>query len=332
MQHNLSQANLDNQKVLLRMDLDLPQEHSEFDTTRLEEGVSTLKYLLDQGVRSVTVIGHRGRPEGKKNTRYSLKPIEKLLFSYLNKEQTKKVEVLDNLRFDPGEEKNSESFAKKLAKKHDIFVNDAFASSHREHASIVGIPKILPSFFGLQFQKEIEGLKPIIEAPKRPYVVILGGAKAETKLPLMEKFTEKADVILVGGKLAADLDAKPVSNRRLIVAKLDEDGKDISFAAVEQFLRFVAMAKTVVWNGPLGMIEESAYRKGTQAIAEALSRSPAYTAVGGGDTEAALTLLNINKGINFISSGGGAMLEYLAYGTLPGIEAVRQSVLEPLAK
>jgi len=328
----LSQAKPANKRFLVRLDLDLPLEKGKFDTTRLEDGVATVQYLLDNGASKITIIGHRGRPGGKKNLKYSMKPIEKLLLKYLKKDQEKKVTVLDNLRFSPGEEKNLEGFAKKLAKGHDFFVNDSFAASHREHASIVGIPKILPSYFGLQFQKEIEGLRPIIEGPKRPYVLILGGAKGETKLPLMEPFKEKADVILVGGKLASQQGENPVTNRKLILAKLEEHGKDISFGAIEQFLRFVAMAKTIVWNGPLGMIEKEEYRTGTRAIAEAISRSPAYTVVGGGDTEAALSLLNISKGINFVSSGGGAMLEYLAYGTLPGIEAVKNSTPAPLAK
>ncbi|KKT98158.1 MAG: Phosphoglycerate kinase [Microgenomates group bacterium GW2011_GWB1_45_17] len=318
-------ANVQGKAVLVRMDLDLPKRGRGYDETRLDNGLESLHWLLKQDAKTVTVVGHLGRPGGKRIFAFSLKKIEKLLRSKFTKDENKKIKVLENLRFDSGEEKNSVLFAKKLAKGQDLFVNDAFASSHEEHASIVGVPRLLPSYLGFQFQKELEGLEKAVHEPKRPLVAILGGAKLSTKMHLLKPLEEKVDVLLVGGKMATELVQHPVENRKLIVGQLTKDGKDISPPTIEQFIRFIQMAQTVVWNGPLGKYEDKAYRRGTYAIAQFLSHSRAYTIAGGGDTEAALTAFNMKKGIKFISSGGGAMLEYIAFGTLPGIKAVEAS-------
>lgn len=311
--------------VLVRLDLDLPAKRSSFDQTRLEDGVPTLKYLLDGGAKKITVISHRGRPGGRRVTKLSLKPIHKLLLKHFTKEEQKKLVLLENLRYDSKEEKGSTMLAKKLAKGQDLFVNDAFASSHRSHTSIVELPKLLPSVLGFQFEKEISALEKAIKTPKRPLVLILGGAKLETKLPLLERMQKVVDVILIGGKLAEELKNHPIVNRKMVLGKLNKVGKDINYDTIQQFFRFITMAGTVVWNGPLGKYEDKQYRNGTAAIARHLSQARAFSIVGGGDTEAALTTLRVTKGIGFISSGGGAMLEYLAYGTLPGIQALEKS-------
>ena len=325
MDHLLRATDVAGKSVLVRLDLDLSKEKGKFDLTRLEDGLATLRHLLDHNVRQITVIAHMGRPEGKKVASLSLKPIEKIILKKLSIPKTVKFSVLENLRFDKREEAGSMPFARELAKGHDLFVNDAFASSHREHTSITFIPKILPSVFGIQFEIELRGLDPAMNQPKRPFLVILGGTKLETKLPLIEKLTNRVDIICVGGKLAAELVARPNESRKLIIAKMTTDGLDIGKDSIDQFGRFIAMAQTIVWNGPMGKFENPHHRSGTRAIAKMLASRHAYTIAGGGDTEAALSLMKVEKGLSFISSGGGALLEYVAYGTLPGIEAVKAS-------
>jgi 3-phosphoglycerate kinase len=310
--------------VLVRLDLDLPATNDGYDTTRLEDGLETLQFLLDKKAKSITIIAHRGQPKGKKDSKLSILPFEKLILEKLKNPGKIPVKLRENLRFDPREEKNDPAFAKELAKGHDVFVNDAFASSHREHASIVGVPKLLTSCLGMHFEKELKFLKACIQTPKRPVLFILGGGKPETKLQYVDLLAKRADVLLVGGILAKSFKDTPPTNRRMIVGALTEDGFDITQPAIDQFLRFIAMAKTIVWNGPVGKYEDIAHEAGTRTIAEALSSSSAITVIGGGDTEAALTKFNITKGITFVSSGGGAMLEFLAHGTLVGIDAVEK--------
>ncbi len=328
----LTNYNPENKNVLLRLDLDLPEENGEFDLTRMEDSYETLKYLWREKAKHVTVIAHRGH-EPKKTKEFSLAPIADLLYEELLKQtgfkKTKReqleewMDVLENLRFDPREESNDPTFAAELAAGQDVFVNDAFATSHREHTSIVGLPKVLPTVFGFQFEKEMTVLKKITETPKRPFVFVLGGAKLETKMPLIEKMGELVDVILLGGKLAVEARATNFKQRRMIVAELTEDNLDISPKAAEQFERFITDAKTIVWNGPMGKFEDPAHMAGTKYVAESIAKTSAFKVVGGGDTEAAVTMLKINEGKAFshISAGGGAMLYYLSYRKLPALDA-----------
>lgn len=326
MKRLLSKHNkLDGLRVLVRLDLDLPEEDGKLDTTRLDNSISTIKHLLLKGAAHVEIIGHRGRPQGKKVRALSLKPIEEILRSKLTAKQQEFVTVRENLRYDTGEEKNTITFAKSLAKGFNLYVNDAFGASHREHASIVQVPKLLPTVYGLHFEQELAGLKPLIKNAKRPFILIMGGAKLETKLPMIGILKSKVDVILVGGKLALELEERPIENRKLIIGQLTEDKLDITQDTVDQFARFIAAGKTILWNGPLGKIEDENARAGTRAIAKHLASCRGYVVAGGGDTEAALSLLRIRKGISFVSSGGGALLEYVAHDTLPGIDAVEAS-------
>ena len=237
MDHLLRATDVAGKSVLVRLDLDLSKEKGKFDLTRLEDGLATLRHLLDHNVIQITVIAHMGRPEGKKVASLSLKPIEKIILKKLSIPKTVKFSVLENLRFDKREEAGSMPFARELAKGHDLFVNDAFASSHREHTSITFIPKILPSVFGIQFEIELRGLDPAMNQPKRPFLVILGGTKLETKLPLIEKLTNRVDIICVGGKLAAELVARPNESRKLIIAKMTTDGLDIGKDSIDQFTK-----------------------------------------------------------------------------------------------
>ena len=340
--HYLTADDAKGKKILLRLDLDLPQdEQGKFDTTRMEDSFDTLTLLWQAQAKHVTVIAHRGHnPDLKKD---SLAAIGDLLYKSLLKlpvfehisrgELEAWLDILENLRFDPREEQNDLSFAKELAAGQDVFVNDAFATAHREHTSIVGIPKVLPTVFGLHFQQEVESFIPVF-APKRPYVFILGGAKLETKVPLLEQVAKKADRILIGGKLAVEakfpdptkpkIEFSANLQSKMLIADLTEDHFDISPAAADQFCKALSDAQTIVWNGPMGKYEETSHILGTKAVAESVAANQGYKLLGGGDTEAALTLLKIDqkKAFSHVSTGGGAMLYYLANETLPALDAV----------
>ena len=329
-----------NKRVLLRTNYDVPLKKFPIkeisDTSRIEESLPTINYLLSQEAK-IIIISHLGRPEGRRVVELSLKPVAKKLTEFLKKEvllvskiqafKGSKLIMLENLRFWPEEETNDQDFAKKLASLVDFYVNDAFAVSHRKHASMVGIPQFLPSgrrAFGLDFLEEIEALARVRKNPKRPVVVILGGIK-RSKIEAAKKLVAWADYILVGGKLI-EYDGIPamVDHHQKILGDLTKNGEDITIKTVEKFKEAIAKAKTIVWSGPMGAFEDKRFERGTREIAQAVVASQAYTVVGGGDTEAALTRFGLVDKIDYISSGGGAMLVFLAEGTLPGIEAIRK--------
>lgn len=324
----LSSAKLAGKRVLVRLDLDLPKNIKGFDTTRLDQGIPTIQHLLNKGAEHITVIAHRGRPKGKSSA-FSLSPIEKILQDRFSKEENQKITVLPNLRFDPREEKGSLTFARELAKKQDIYILDAFATMHREHTSITFLPQVLPTYPGLQLEKELKAFEKVFGSPKRPFVVILGGAKLETKMPLINALQDRADVILVGGKLALEArDQQMQVGRKVILAELTADGKDISQAACEQFERFIRAAGTIIWNGPMGVFEDGKHGGGTKFVANAVNTASGFTLTGGGDTESAQTKYKAEDKVKHLSSGGGAMLDYLLNKTLPGIEALAKSQVE----
>ncbi|MBI2031641.1 MAG: phosphoglycerate kinase [Candidatus Levybacteria bacterium] len=336
-------------RILLRVDVDVPFENGQIiDDTRLKESLETLKYLLDHNA-AVFMTGHLGRPEGK-DEKLSLKPIANWFLRELqiaqNELQITNIEgfdsfklsdslyLLENIRFYKEEEENNSEFAKKLASLADIYVNDAFAVSHREHASVVGVVKLLPHFAGFRLIKEIETLGEVLENPQRPLVVIIGGAKIETKLPLVERMHELADYLLVGGKIAEETNIlsgvqhEKIKDRNsvLLVADLNEDETDTTQKSVENFLQFINLAKTIIWNGPIGKIYNSEKDKeGTTAkLAKGIAQSSAFKVVGGGDTLGLLRELNLLDKFSFVSTGGGAMLEFLSGEKLPGIEALME--------
>lgn len=367
--------------VFLRADVDIPISSSELrtqnlelieDDTRLLAWMPTLKYLLTHGAK-VIIGGHLGRPSGIDKS-LSLEPIAMWLNCHHDTTKTKVGEfegwrindsifLLENLRFYKGEEENDREFAKKLASIADMYVNDAFAASHRAHASIVGVPKYLPHFAGFRLEKEIEALSKVLENPDRPLVVIVGGAKIETKLPLVEKMHDFADYVLVGGKIAQETEALlKVQHEKLgdiksvlLVADLNQDRTDITPKSIENFLQIISLAKTIVWNGPVGMIkskikspargearsprasgdarrgEAAGQRRqkskvdteeGTRELTKGIVKSGAYTVVGGGDTIAFLKRIGLVDKFSFVSTGGGAMLEFLSGSTLPGLQAL----------
>ena len=309
----LTDANVKDKRVIVRADLDF--DPTDLNNLRLTSLTPTLDYLKQENC-VITIIGHRGRPEGKVDETLSLKPFE----SYFAKWGAK---VLENLRFNPGEESNSEEFAGQLAEGQDFFINEAFAVSHREHASIVGLPKLLPHAAGLRFAEEVKNLSTVFENPTRPVVMIISGVK-DDKLSYMDDFLKFADQILIGGRLPDYIhDTSPLrKDPKVIVADLIGDKEDITIHSIEKFVPIIEKAATVVVSGPTGKFEEEGHRLGTQRIFEAVANSRAFKIAGGGDTENAIALLNLKDKFNWISVGGGAMLEFLAKGTLPGIEAL----------
>ena len=339
---SIKDADVKNKIVFLRADLDVPISNGIIsDYSRLEAWFPTLEYLVRNSAQ-VIIAGHLGRPKGEDKSlsllpianwiagKINLKSVEIELDGFKGWKLTENVFVLENLRFNNSEEENEDEFSKKLSKLAQIYVNDAFASSHRAHASIVGITKYLPSFAGLHLQKEVEELSKVLENPKRPLTIIIGGAKIETKLPLVEKMHHFADYVLVGGEIAENdkvllkVAHEKISGQKsaLIVADLTQNSKDITQKSAENFVQLSKNSQTIVWNGPMGLVEEQESVKSTKILAQELSKISAYKIVGGGDTLAYLKKLNIIDKFDFVSMGGGAMLEFLAGVKLPGLEAL----------
>lgn len=330
-----------NKRVFLRLDLDVPRsEHGFTDTTRIDAGFPTLESLLEDGCE-VIIGSHLGRPSGYEE-HLSLRGIGMALSSKLNSSSdfkedetggfknfvlSSKVKLLENLRFYKEEELNDVSFSQKLASLADVYVNEAFAVSHRNHASVAGVPKFLPHFAGLRLQKEVEELEKVIENPLRPLIVVIGGAKIETKLPLVNKMLEVADKVLVGGEIAEEIGQFEEPNPKLLVAEVTPEGTDITENSVNAFSEQIKTAKTVVWNGPMGQISQELNKsllseEGTRKVAEIISSSSAHTIVGGGDTIGFLNKHGLLHNYSFVSTGGGAMLSFLSGEKLPGLEAL----------
>ncbi|MBI4692369.1 MAG: phosphoglycerate kinase [Candidatus Terrybacteria bacterium] len=339
---SIKNINVKGKRILLRADFNVPMEKGKIvDDFRIQRTLPTINFLRKKGAK-VIIISHLTDGRAK-----SLKPVAE----YLSKRVGGEVILLENIRNYPGEEKNDKKFAKQLAKLGDIYVNDAFSVSHRNHASIVGIPKYLPSYTGFLFEEEYKNLKNTFK-PKHPFLFILGGVKFGTKLPVLEKFMKIADKIYIGGALANNffwvkkidvgeslLDKKLFASRRIkkilrnpkIVLPIDVKKKnsvilDIGPLAIKELSLLIKEEKFILWNGPLGNFEEKGFEKGTMAAARAIAGSKAISVIGGGDTIAAIKKAKIPlKKFSFVSTAGGAMLEFLAHGTLPGIEALTQT-------
>lgn len=322
-------------KVLLRTNYDVPLEKGKIgDDSRIVESLETINYLLQKKAK-IIIISHLGRPKGRAVADLSLKPVVKYLAKLLSRKvplvektangrREAEVVMLENLRFSSGEEANEKKFAQKLAKQADFYVNDAFACSHRQHASIVSVPQFLPSALGLDFLEEVEVLVKVQKTPQRPIVIIFGGVK-KSKTEAVKKLTAWADYILIGGQVVNyDGISQMIKQDPKILGSLIRQGEDITMETIKKFKKIIAQAKTIVWTGPMGAFENQKFEKGTKEIAQAVVASGAYTVAGGGDTEAALTKFDLVDKVDYISSGGGAMLTFLADGTLPGIEAIRR--------
>ncbi len=305
-------------RVFVRCDLDVPVENGLVkEAYRLEAALPTLNLLKQAGAK-IIIAGHMGKPEGKLVYEFSTK---QLLPFFNEKLGEGNFELLENLRFDSREETNDENYARELASKADIYVNESFATSHREHASIVGVPKYLPHFAGLQFAKEVENLSKVLKNPEKPFIAIIGGAKLESKKPVVSKFLQIADFVLLGQKLGLDW-REPVPQNLVLPIDYNDQQWDIGPITAAKYAQIISTAKTIVWCGPMGVFEEPEHSMGTKTIGEAVVNSGAFSVAGGGNTVDALDRFGFFNKINFVSTGGSAMLEFLVNETLPGLEAL----------
>ena len=337
------------QNVLVRTDYNVPMKDGKItDDLRIRASLPTLELLRKKGARRIIVISHLGRPEGHKVPELSLKPVAERLqellpdakVSFIDDVAGPDVEeavektpvggilVLENLRFYPGEEADSADFAREIAEctRGDVFVQDGFAVVHRAHASTDAITREMTSVAGLLLEKEIEGLSKLIDAPKHPFLVIIGGAKVDDKQPLIDKFGKIADNIAVGGKIAADGYTTALPNVYVAENFSDASKRDIGEKSVAKIVEMVKNAKTVLWNGTLGLVEEPEFVRGSVAVAEAIGRAEGITSViCGGDTTGFVENLQATEPdlhFSLISTGGGAALEYLVGEALSGVEAL----------
>jgi phosphoglycerate kinase len=327
-------------RVIVRMDLDVDNDFS-----RIELSKDTLTYLLEKNAK-VIIIGHKGRPDGLVNGELSLHRLVPVLEKVLERKvqffydiigaetkdkvaqmQNGDVVLLENLRFDKREEENDGEFAKELASLADCYVNEAFAVSHRAHASIVGIPEQFKFkaknsvAAGLRFEKEVEMLSRVLENPQRPVVAVISGVKKD-KMDYITHLVGHVDKVLAGGLLPKYYGDENPYPEKLMIGHLIPDTEDITIHTIEAFKEEIRLAGTIVLAGVPGKYEEEGHRQGTKEVFTAIAESSAYKVAGGGDAEAAITVLNLNDKFDWISVGGGAMLEYLSLGTLPGIQAL----------
>ncbi|OGM76506.1 hypothetical protein A2210_00815 [Candidatus Woesebacteria bacterium RIFOXYA1_FULL_40_18] len=319
----LTGLDISGKRVLVRLDLDTEPNLNDL---RIKASEETLNFLKENEAQ-IIIIGHKGRPGGKVDEVLSLKPFQSIFDKWGAK-------VEENLRFDPGEEKNDPEFAQKLASLGEIYVNEAFAVSHRQHASIVALPLQFKSTSknsvaaGFRFIKEVENLEKVLENPKKPTLAIISGIK-EDKVQMAKDLTKIFDKILVGGRLPEYMgDERLVSvrvrgeNEKLVIGNLTQDKEDITLNTIGAFKEEIKKARTILLAGVLGKYEDEGHRQGTKEIFEAVANSSAFKVAGGGDTEAAITVLKLNDKFDWMSVGGGAMLEFLCNKTLPGIEAL----------
>lgn len=381
-------------KVLLRVDFNVPLNEQGNITSdkRIVESLPTIKRLQEKGAK-IIICSHLGRPDGKPNPKFSLKPVaerlRKLLESpvffngdlvtpenrkFINNMENGEIFMLENLRFDPGEENNDLNFAKKLASIADIFCNDAFGTMHRAHASTVGVAKLLPNCIGLLVQKEITMFDKILSKPQKPVLAILGGAKIKDKINMIHNILNVANKVIIGGAMAytflvakgynvgastIEKDKVPIAKMLLDIAeknhvkiilpvdhvvaqefsfmadsitiptsgfKANDIGMDIGMHTIKLFKNEINSARTIFWNGPMGVFEFDKFSVGTRKIAEAVAESKATTIVGGGDSISALSKFGLEKKITHISTGGGASLQYLEGNGLVGLKAISDKI------
>jgi phosphoglycerate kinase len=335
-------ADVEGKLVLVRSDLNVPLDEGRVaDDTRIKASLPTLRLLLERGAALVTVCSHLGRPKGE-DPAYSMRPVAERLRELLPDER---IRVLENTRFNPGETKNDPAFARELAGDNDLFVEDAFGSVHRAHASTVGVAEILPTYAGLLLEKELTELGKLLGDVERPFVLISGGAKVEDKLGVLRNLGGKADTVLVGGKMAEEIRTDNPLPFQVVLpvdvvaaSEFAEDaeaqvtaydqlpdgwlGLDIGPDTRELFGRHIAAAHTIFWNGPMGVFEWPHFAAGTKAVAEAVAMSDGYSVVGGADSARALTELGLEDAVSWLSTGGGAALELLEGKELPGVAVI----------
>ncbi|TML26693.1 MAG: phosphoglycerate kinase [Actinobacteria bacterium] len=332
-------------RLLVRSDLNVPLDGGRVaDDTRIRASLPTLQLLLQREAAQVTVCSHVGRPKGE-DPQYSMQPVRERLQQLLD---DRRLHVLENTRFNPGETENDPAFARELAADNELFVEDAFGSVHRAHASTVGVAELLPAYAGLLLERELKELGKLLGNVEHPFVLISGGAKVDDKLGVLENLGGKADAVLVGGKMAEQLrEQNPLpfdvvlptdvvaasefsENAEARITPYDDLpdgwlGLDIGPETRNDFARHIAAARTIFWNGPMGVFEWPRFAEGTKAVAEAVARSDAYSVVGGADSARALTELGLENEVSWLSTGGGAVLELLEGKDLPGVSVIPES-------
>jgi phosphoglycerate kinase len=338
-------ADVAGRRVLVRADLNVPLDDGRVaDDTRIRAALPTLELLVQREAAELAVCSHLGRPTGP-DPAFSMRPVEERLRELLPDER---IAVLENTRFDARETKNDESFARELADGHDVYVNDAFGSAHRAHASTAGVAHILPAYAGLLLERELEELGKLLGDVERPFVLISGGAKVEDKLGVLRNLGGRADEVLIGGKMAEEVrEANPLEfdvvlpvdvvaasafaeDAETRVVPYDELpggwlGLDIGPETRARFAERIARAKTVFWNGPMGVFEWAHFAEGTKAVAEAVAGVDGFTVVGGADSVRALRELGLADEVSWASTGGGAALELLEGKDLPGVAAIPEA-------
>jgi phosphoglycerate kinase len=385
-------AEPDERRVLVRDDFNVPLDDGRVtDDLRVRASLPTLRHLLERRAR-VICCSHLGRPKGKRDAKYSLEPVAGVLGDLLGLEvafvddvvgdraaraaqqvEPGQVLLLQNLRFEPGEEANDPDFADRLASLAELYVDDAFGAAHRAHASVVGVAERLPAYAGYLLASEVKELSRLLEEPERPFVAVLGGSKVSDKLAVLSNLLGNVDTLVIGGGmcftfLAAQghevgdslFEAEQVDAVRDLLARAEREGKrillptdvvvadefaeaaehrivpaggiergwrglDIGPDSAKAFAGVVRDARTVFWNGPMGVFEWSAFEAGTRAVAEAVATTDAYTVVGGGDSAAALAKFGLDDKVDHLSTGGGASLELLEGKDLPGVSVLRES-------
>ena len=335
-------ADVAGKRVLVRADLNVPLEDGRVaDDTRIRASLPTLQDLLGRGAAHVAVCSHLGRPKGADQA-FAIAPVAARLRELLPENR---IEVLENTRFDPGETANDPETAKRLADGMDLYVNDAFGSAHRAHASTEGVTHFLPAYAGLLLERELDMLGRLLGNVERPFVLVAGGAKVDDKLGVLVNLGQRADAVLVGGKMAEQLrEANPLPYEAdlpsdvVAAAAFDENaesrvtpyddlpdgwlGLDIGPETREQFAERIRSARTLFWNGPMGVFEWPRFAEGTRAVAQAVAEAEAFSVVGGGDSVRALTELGLADRVSWVSTGGGASLELLEGKELPGVAAI----------
>lgn len=373
---SISELDITNKTVLMRLDFNVPLSAPDAqgkrtieEDSRIREALPTLQYAIDQGAKLV-LCSHLGRPDGKRKPEYSLEPVASHLAELLGKEVTLaddcvgegiemmakslkngQVLLLENLRYHSAEEKNDPTFCHQLARLGEVYINDAFGTSHRKHASTYGVAAIIPTKgVGFLIEKEIKFLDQLVHNPQQPFYTVLGGSKVHDKIKTIEALIRRVDGLLIGGAMmyafwAAQSKALPENAKKpsaedvdlarsllrdaarreipVLIAEDTTDAYDIGPKSIEKFSAFIKNAKTIFWNGPLGWFEKSPYEKGTFQVAEAIAATSALKVVGGGDTVSAIQQSGFAAQFDHLSTGGGAVLEYLEDGKLPGIEILK---------